>query len=104
MLSPAERVLRARTAAHTSWANTADRSARTAPGRAGLMKRFEQQVDPDHQLSEADRVRRAESLYKAHFARLALKSVQARRRVKEAPRTGAAAAGKRTPGGEDVPA
>jgi hypothetical protein len=32
-LTPAERSLRARMAAHASWANTSDRTARTAAGR-----------------------------------------------------------------------
>lgn len=67
-----ERKLRASLAAHTSWANTTDRSARTAPARRALDEKF---------LAEAggDPVR-AEHLRKAHFQRLALKSAQARRK------------------------
>jgi hypothetical protein len=42
------------------------------------MKRFERQVDPDGVLSEAERLRRAESAKKAHFARLAFLSSKAR--------------------------
>lgn len=72
-MSPAERALRARIAAHTSWANTADRKARTAPGRAASMARFEKEVDPDGVLSPAERALRA------HMARLALKSAKVRR-------------------------
>lgn len=70
-----ERSLAGRAAAHRSWANTADRSARTAPARAGLDARF---------LAEAggDPIR-AESLRKAHFAALALKSAKSRRRAAE---------------------
>ncbi|MGI8778247.1 MAG: hypothetical protein ACR2LJ_12900 [Acidimicrobiales bacterium] len=78
-LSPSERVLRARTAAYTSWANTRDVAARTAPGRAAANKRFEDQVDPDRVLSEPERLRRAEAARKAWFAGLALKSAKARR-------------------------
>jgi hypothetical protein len=81
-LTPAERVLRARIAVHTSWANTKDRSARTAPGRRAAMQRFERQVDPDGTLPPAERARRADQAMRAHMARLALKSATARRRRK----------------------
>lgn len=85
-----DRALVARIAAHTSWANTTDRSARTAPGRAAaraaLLDRFERQVDPDNTLAPAERARRAESARKAYFGRLALRSAQSRRRAAEARR------------------
>jgi hypothetical protein len=79
-LTPAQRSLRGRLAAETSWANTADPSTRTAPARAAFLDRFERQVDPDGILTPVDRARRAEHARKAHFARMALKSAQARRR------------------------
>jgi hypothetical protein len=60
-------------AAHTSWANTQDRSARTAPARAALDLKFLTEADGD--------AIRAEHLRKAYFKRLALKSVQSRRRA-----------------------
>lgn len=72
----AERVLAARLAAHESWANTTDRSRRTAPARAAFEQKFLDQASGDPV--------RAEHLRKAHFARLALKSAKARRRIKEA--------------------
>lgn len=79
--NPAERALIARLAVESSWAATPDRSARTAPARAGLDAKFVREVDERWPgLSEADRQRRAEHLRKAHFARLALRSAQARRR------------------------
>jgi len=62
-------------AAHTSWANTANRSARTAPARAALDQKFLDAANGDPV--------RAAHLRKAHFARLALKSAQARRKVRE---------------------
>ncbi len=70
---PSERVLRAKLAAHTSWANTEDRTARTVNGRKAF--------DEKKFLAEAngDPVRAAH-LRKAFFARLALKSAAARRR------------------------
>ncbi|MCB2177573.1 MAG: hypothetical protein KQH57_17325 [Actinomycetales bacterium] len=77
-----ERRLSAQIAAHTSWALTPDRSARTAPARAALMATFERQVDPDGILSPDERARRAEHARKAHFQRLALKSARARRKSK----------------------
>ena len=79
-LTPAQRALRARIAAHTSWANTKDRSARTAPGRRAFLARFEDRVDPDGTLSPAERSRRAEQALRAHMARLALKSARVRQR------------------------
>jgi hypothetical protein len=53
----ADRSLIARLAAHESWANTADPSARTAPARRALLDRFERQVDPDGVLSPTERAR-----------------------------------------------
>lgn len=71
-LTSGERTLRASIAAHTSWANTEDRTARTAPARRGLDEKFLREAGGDPT--------RAESLRKAHFQRLALKSAKARRR------------------------
>jgi hypothetical protein len=64
--------------AHESWANTPDRSARTAPARAALMARFEREVDPESVLPPAERALRAEHKRKAYFQRLALRSAKAR--------------------------
>ena len=55
----------------------------TAPARRAFLDTFEQQADPDGTLDPAERARRAGHLRKAHFARLALKSAQARRRRRE---------------------
>jgi hypothetical protein len=81
-LTPAERSLRARLAVHTSWAQTTDRAARTAPARRAALQRFERQVDPDGTVDPAERRRRAEQAMRAHMAGLALRSAQARRRRK----------------------
>jgi hypothetical protein len=78
-LTPVERSLRGTLAAHESWARTEDRSARTANARRAALDRFEKEVDPDGVLLPDERARRAEHLRKAYFARLALKSAQARR-------------------------
>lgn len=65
------RQLTGRLGAHVSWANTEDRTARTAPARAALDAKFLKQAGGDPV--------RAEHLKKAHFQRLALKSAKARR-------------------------
>ena len=79
-LTPTERSLRARLAAHSSWAQTADPSSRTRAARDAFLDRFEREVDPDGQLPPEERRVRAEHARKAYFTRLALKSAQARRR------------------------
>lgn len=78
-LTPNERALRARIAAHSSWAKTTDRTARTAPARRAADERFEKLVDPEGRLPEDLRIQMAQSAKKAHFAALALKSAKARR-------------------------
>lgn len=70
-----ERRLRAVIAANESWAQTPDRAARTANARRALDQKFLDQADGDPV--------RAEHLRKAHYARLALKSAQSRRKAKE---------------------
>lgn len=67
--------LRASIAAHESWAHTPDRPARTAKARAARDQKFLDQASGDPV--------RAEHLRKAYFARLALKSAVARRKIKE---------------------
>lgn len=78
-MSAAERKLRGELASRQSWANTADPSARTRPGREAFLSKFEAEVDPEGKLPPADRARRAEHARKAHFLRLALASAKARR-------------------------
>lgn len=51
----------------------------TAKARASFLASFEALVDPRHELPVAERLRRAEAARKAHFVRLALLSVKARR-------------------------
>jgi hypothetical protein len=83
-LTEKQRSLRARIAAHASWARTGDPAKRTAPAREAFLKRFEREVDPDGQLDPVERRRRAEHARKAHMQRLALKSAVARARAAEA--------------------
>lgn len=74
-MSVSEAQLQASIAAHVSWANTENRSARTAPARAALDQKFLDQAGGDPV--------RAEHLRKAHFRRLALRSARARRKAKQ---------------------
>ena len=77
MLTPEQRRLRASIAAHTRWSRE-DPTATAEAGQAGLVAKFRRQVDPDNQLPEAERERRAVSAYRAHMKRLALASSKAR--------------------------
>lgn len=79
-LSPEQRSLRARIAAHTMH-GTNDSRQTSANGRQAFLDRFEREADPDGTLPPEERARRAEQLKKAYFTRLALKSAQARRRA-----------------------
>jgi hypothetical protein len=76
--------------AHASWAKTADRSARTAPGGEKFMDRFEREVDPEGVLPPHDRYVRAEHAKKSYFKRLAVLSAQSRRKAAAERKGGAA--------------
>lgn len=78
-LSPAERTLKVRLAARSLHAQVNSRD-HTEPARRVFMGRFEDQVDPNRVLPNAERQRRAEQAKKAYFTRLALKAAQERRR------------------------
>ncbi|PXY20300.1 hypothetical protein [Prauserella endophytica] len=81
-LTPAQRTLRAQIASHSSWANTADRAARTAAARKAANDRFERHVDPDGVLPPDIRAERAASARRAHMKSLALRSSTKRARRK----------------------
>jgi hypothetical protein len=73
--SAEEQRLVAQLGVQTSWANTEDRSARTAKARAAMWQKFLDQAGGDPV--------RADHLRKAHIARLRLKALKARRQAKE---------------------
>ena len=82
MVTPAQhRHLRAiaREGGHARVA-AAGRTGSTAPLRAGFLRKFELEADPDDTLDPAERRWRAEQLLKQHMARLARKSATARRK------------------------
>jgi hypothetical protein len=74
MPSAAEICLQASAASHLSWANTEDRTARTAKARAAMDQKFLDQAGGDPV--------RAEHYRKAYYANLARKSAAARRKIK----------------------
>jgi hypothetical protein len=80
-LAQNERILRARLAAHAQHAQHDSRKT-TAAARSKFLQRFEDEVDPDRTLPEAERLKRAEHARKAHMYRLALASAKARRKAK----------------------
>jgi hypothetical protein len=77
-VTPEQRVLRARLAAHTMHARNQDPTAHTAPARAAFDQRFYDEVDPDGVLPARERERRAAHARAAYFARLSLAAVKAR--------------------------
>lgn len=74
-MNPGERTLRARLAAHSLHAQG---GTNTEPARKAFEQRFYDEVDPDRDLPEAEREKRAAHARSAYFTRLALKSAQAR--------------------------
>ena len=76
-MSPTERSMRARIAAHTLHSKV-DSRQHTEPARRAFLSRFEKQVDPDGTLPEAERLRRAEHAKQAYFTALSYKAARAR--------------------------
>lgn len=76
-LTPEQRVLRARLAAHHLHAQRDSREV-TRPAREAFLRKFEQEVDPDGVLPAPERARRAAQARKAYFTGLSLKASKAR--------------------------
>jgi hypothetical protein len=76
--NPAVRRTSALIANFDRWSKVDDRQAATAPARRGFMARFEKQVDPNGELSDDERARRAELAMRAHMSRLALAKARKR--------------------------
>lgn len=83
-MTPEQRSLDAQVAVHTSWANTKDRTARTAPARQAFADRFERQVDPNGEMDPITRAKAAKNARVAYFKALASKSAKVRARRKSA--------------------
>lgn len=71
-MTPEQRSLRARVAALSRSAHSDPREM-TAAASAGFLKRFELQVDPNNELSEEERTRRATAARRAYMCGLRLK-------------------------------
>ena len=78
-LTPGERSLRGRIGAYVLHSRY-DSGELTRAARAAFETKFEREVDPDGVLPLEERHRRAEMARKAHYARLALASAEARRK------------------------
>ena len=78
-MNPSEKSLHGRMAANTRWAKATDRTTTAKSGMAGLMARFEREVDPEGVLAPELRRERAVQLRRAHMQKLALRSAIARR-------------------------
>ena len=81
-LTPSERSIRARIAAHILHAQRNPQET-TAAARQAFLSSFELQADPTGSLDPAERKRRAQHLRKAYFSKLALASARARRGTTE---------------------
>jgi hypothetical protein len=76
--------LRHQIAANTRWSKE-DPTRQGEILRAGLDAKFLREVDPNNELPEAERVRRAQNARRAYFQRLALKSAAARKARRATP-------------------
>ena len=87
-MTTSEQSMQKSVAAHISWANTPDRSARTQAAReASHYTRFLKLAREKHpNASDSEIEATAESLRKAHYQALALRSAQTRRLKSEAKR------------------
>lgn len=84
-LTPSERALRARLAAHIKHAACEDPSAATAPARRAFLDRFMREArERFGDLPDEELARRAEHLKRAYFTKLSLRSSTARRKAREA--------------------
>ena len=78
-LNAEQRTLRAKLAQAERAAQGKYSAETGAKGQAGLLTKFEREVDPDGSLDPLERRRRAEAKRKAHMLRLSFLSAKARR-------------------------
>ncbi|WP_256334844.1 hypothetical protein [Lentzea albidocapillata] len=83
-LTPAQRTLRAKLGAYTSWANTTNRTARTDAARKAAKNRFRVLADPDGVLPPEMVEERAQALEREHYTRMAFLSARSRQRGSQA--------------------
>ena len=73
-----QRRMVAQIAANTRWATEPDRTAATQKARDARLAKYEAKIDPNGELTPAERRVRALALRKADMQRLALRSAQKR--------------------------
>lgn len=78
---PQEMALRGRIGGYVTHSRHDSREV-TTPARQAFLARFLREVDPNNELTESERVRRAEMARRAYFAKLAHASAKARRAKK----------------------
>lgn len=78
--SKSQQSMAGRIGAHRRWAKEQDRSAATQAARDGMLRRFEDEVDPDRVLPADERAKRVENARTAYYTHLAMKSAKARRK------------------------
>jgi hypothetical protein len=91
MLTPEQRVLRARGAAHALHAQGKTNTVAARKASPQSLDYWAAKVDPDNNLTEAERAKRAEHARKAHMLKMALASSKARARRKAKENLAAAA-------------
>jgi hypothetical protein len=74
-------------AANSRWSKE-DPTAQGIILRAGLEAKFLREVDPNNELPESERLRRAEAARRAYYQRLALASAKARKARKARTQSG----------------
>ncbi len=75
---PGDRSAAGKIGAYTRWSRE-DPTENAARARRGLEQKFRREVDPNNELSEVERERRASCARHAYYQRLALASAKARR-------------------------
>lgn len=88
-MTPEQRAMRAKVAADTRWARTADRSAATSAARDGLDARLRRDYGIPDDLPPDEDAKRMASARKAYFTSLAFKSSRARAKAAEYAREAA---------------
>lgn len=79
-MTPEQRQAAGRLGAYMSWANTPDRTARTAPARRGLEAKWDRMVIEAHgELPPAEHAKCAEAFRQAHYLAMTQKSIRARK-------------------------
>ncbi|CAN5713983.1 hypothetical protein BH11ACT8_BH11ACT8_12270 [soil metagenome] len=84
--SSRDRSVVAQIAAAERWGRTADRTAATAPARAGLRAKYAREIDPTGSLPIDELERRVDSLIRAHMLRMSRAAAAARKAKRGADR------------------